>query len=57
MDLLRAVMDFNADIDDLFQEQPDIANPVNNFFNFNTFYNEKDMEGNRTCSLTSGPIV
>ena len=36
-----AVMDFNADIDDLFLEQPDIANPVNNFFNFNTFYNEK----------------
>ena len=36
-----AVMDFNAEIDDLFQERPDIANPVNNFFNFNTFYNEK----------------
>jgi hypothetical protein len=35
------VLDFNAEIDDLFQQQPNIANAVNNFFNFNTFYHQE----------------
>lgn len=35
------VMDFNAEIDELFQTQPNIANAVNNFFNFNTFYHQQ----------------
>lgn len=34
------VFDFNAKIDELFQQKPEIANCVNNFFNFNTFYHE-----------------
>lgn len=34
------VLDFNAEIDELFKKQPNIANAVNNFFNFNTFYHE-----------------
>ena len=34
------VFDFNAEIDELFTTQPNIANAVNNFFNFNTFYHE-----------------
>ena len=34
------VLDFNAEIDELFQQKPEIANCVNNFFNFNTFYHE-----------------
>jgi len=35
------VLDFNAEIDELFQKQPNIANAVNNFFNFNTFYHQE----------------
>ena len=35
------VLDFNAEIDELFQTQPNIANAVNNFFNFNTFYHQQ----------------
>ena len=35
------VMDLNAEIDEYFLDYPDRANTINNFFNFNTFYNDK----------------
>ena len=38
------VLDFNAEIDDIFKQRPEIANSINNFFNFNTFYHQPTWE-------------
>ena len=34
------IIDFNAEIDDFCLNNPNLSNSINNFFNYNTFYNK-----------------